>query len=97
MNQLPDLTNQIKALRPFLPYLFALGMIGLFGYTGWTINTAFNPTPQVNGSLDKGKVKFDQATINAIISLNGNSGAVQGNSTSSGDSTSSGGSDPFGQ
>jgi hypothetical protein len=91
MNQVTDITNKLKPLRPFLPYMFALAIIGLFGYTGWTINSAFSPAPQINGSVDRGKVRFDQTTINAVTSLYGNGGAVQG------DTTSSDGTNPFGQ
>ena len=89
-NQLNNLLTKLKMMRPFLPYLFAAVMIGLFAYTGLAVNAAFNPAPQIDGSLDKGKVNFDQATIKAVESLNGNTGAVQGVSTSSD------GTNPFG-
>jgi len=83
MKLLFDYSAKLKVLRPFLPYLFGLGLIALFGYTSWTINTAFSPQPDVNSSLIKGKVTFDQATINAVKALGDNSSQVQGVSTES--------------
>ncbi len=84
------IVSYLKPLRGYAAYLAMISIVAVFAYTGWTINSAFKPQIADGGLVGTGIVKFDQAILDKVKSLD------QVNVNTGGDSLGDSTVNPFG-